>query len=177
MFLLETPRLVLVTTPLDVVRRRLENDQFSADVPVGAEMWHVQFPPEWPGHAMVLLPMMARNYNPDDWNSTLIHRADRTAIGQLGTKGPPDANGTVEIGYGLNPAYWGQGYASEAVGALLAFLLAQPTVRRITAETLIDNQASMRVLEKLGFARIGEREDEEDGSLVIWARVPPSAAP
>lgn len=170
MFLLETPRLILVTTPLDVIRTRLERDSFHAEVPVGEATIQVSFPPEWPRDALVLFPMQAANYDPESWGGTVIDRAEGVAVGQIGTKGQPDAAGDIEIGYGINPSYWNRGYASEAVGALVEFLLDQPTVRRVLAETRTDNAASIRVLEKIGFARIGEREDDEDGPLFIWAR-------
>lgn len=170
MFLLQTPRLVLVATPLEVLQARLERDSFSADVPVGQTTMHVSFPPEWPGDALVMFPTQAAHYNADDWGGTLIDRAAQVAVGQIGTKGQHDINGDIEIGYGINPTYWGRGYASEAVAALVAFLLAQPTVRRVLAETRTDNAGSMRVLEKNGFSRIGERVDDEDGPLFIWAR-------
>lgn len=78
----------------------------------------------------------------------------------------------MEIGYGLNPGAWGRGYATEAVGALVTALLARPDVRRVTAQTATTNPASARVLEKLGFARVGTAWDEGDGDLILWARGP-----
>ena len=168
--LLETPRLIVVSTPLEVIQQRLQTEQFTCQIASGSTSELITFPAEWPGDALVMFPMMADHYNPDDWGGTVIERASRTAIGQIGTKGQPDEAGRVEIGYGMNPASWGQGYATEAVGALVAFLLAQPTVRTVTAETLPDNIGSIRVLEKLGFVRIGERFDEADGDLILWER-------
>ena len=168
MLLLETPRLVVMTTPLAIAQQRLAEDTFHAPVAVGEEMWQVHFPAAWPGDALQLFASMVNNYNPDDWGGMVIERQTRTAIGQIGTKGKPDPAGRIEIGYGLNPASWNQGYATEAVGALVAFLSAQPTVSTIIAETLPDNIGSIRVLEKLGFTRTGEREDENDGPLFVW---------
>ncbi|WP_322618641.1 GNAT family N-acetyltransferase [Deinococcus terrestris] len=76
----------------------------------------------------------------------------------------------MEIGYGLNPDAWGQGYATEAVGALMTALLARPEVRRVTARTARTNPASARVLEKLGFVPVGAARDEADGDLTLRAR-------
>src|SRR4051812_22951945 len=52
----------------------------------------------------------------DPWihGFVLMHRADGVAIGRCGFKGPPDADGMVEIAYGLAPEYQGRGYATEA---------------------------------------------------------------
>lgn len=63
----------------------------------------------------------------------------------------------VETFYFLDPAHHGQGYATEATGAFLADVLARFAPETVTAEVFVDNPASARVLEKLGFARIGRR--------------------
>ncbi len=86
------------------------------------------------------------------WFITLRDGKSGAVIGDLGTKGWVDDDGTVEIGYGLAPTWWGQGFGTEAVGALVEWLQAQPDVRRITAEVEIGNIASRRLLERLGFA-------------------------
>ncbi len=94
------------------------------------------------------------------------------AMGQMGTKGPPDETGTVDIGYGMNPAYEGRGYMTEAVQGFAGWLLAQPDVKRVTADCLSTNTASVRVLEKAGFVRLGERYDaDEGGVLILWERL------
>jgi ribosomal-protein-alanine N-acetyltransferase len=43
-------------------------------------------------------------------------------VGQLGAIGSLSGEGTQEIGYGINPEARGQGFATEAVGALVAHL-------------------------------------------------------
>jgi RimJ/RimL family protein N-acetyltransferase len=60
----------------------------------------------------------------------------------------------AELGYALGRAYWGRGYAPEAVRAMLdhARLLG---LRRLDAYSFVDNPASARVLEKAGFADLG----------------------
>ena len=84
----------------------------------------------------------------------LIELPDGQRVGDLCFKGlSPD--GAVEIGYGLLPAYWGKGYASEAVSAMTEWASRQPGVRRIEAETDPDNAASQRVLQKAGFVPTG----------------------
>ncbi len=57
----------------------------------------------------------------------------------------------AEIGYTLGSAYWGRGYATEAVGALIEYLFEQIGVTRIGAMLHPDNIASARVLERNGF--------------------------
>ena len=79
--------------------------------------------------------------------------------GLAGFKGAPDAEGRVEIGYGIDPAYRNQGYTTEAVRALVAWAFDQPGCRSVHAPVLKDNPASSRVLAKCGFAVHHETED------------------
>jgi ribosomal-protein-alanine N-acetyltransferase len=67
---------------------------------------------------------------------------------------------SATIGYCLDDAVWGQGFATEAVGALLHWAFDMLDLNRVQAETDTRNTASRRVLEKLGFVREGTlRED------------------
>ncbi|MEP9364327.1 GNAT family N-acetyltransferase [Nocardioides sp. CN2-186] len=63
-------------------------------------------------------------------------------------------------GYVLTEAAWGNGYATEAETALLAWAYGALDLNRVQAEVDTRNLASARVLEKLGFVREGTmRED------------------
>lgn len=182
MFKLTTSRLLLLNTPLAVMERRLTEEHFAAEIDTGDGVRSVTFPPEWPGDALDIFPMTIdwRLANPNianpniansdvtEWGGMIIERASDLAVGQMGTKGMPDADGTVEIGYGINPSSRNHGIATEAAQAFVAWLLDQPSVRRVTAECGVDNVGSRRVLEKVGFERTGERIDEEDGPLILW---------
>ena len=59
----------------------------------------------------------------------------------------------VEIGYWFGRPYWGAGFGSEAVGAFVALA---KRLGPLTAGHFIDNPASGRLLEKVGFAYTGE---------------------
>ncbi len=64
------------------------------------------------------------------------------------------------MGYCLDDGAWGHGYATEAVGAVLGWAFETLDLNRVQAETDTRNQASARVLTKVGFAREGTlRED------------------
>jgi RimJ/RimL family protein N-acetyltransferase len=80
----------------------------------------------------------------------------RTLIGSAGYKGPPSADGTVEVGYGIVHDRQRQGFASEAVRGLLTHAFSRTEVVRVIAETLPELTGSIGVLEKCGFRRIGE---------------------
>ncbi len=63
----------------------------------------------------------------------------------------------AELGYWLGADAWGYGYATEAAGALLDFGFAELDLSRIYAHVLEGNDASCRVLEKLGMINEGIR--------------------
>ncbi len=88
----------------------------------------------------------------------MIELKDGTHIGELCFKGL-DLSGVAEIGYGISEEYQNQGYATEAVKAVLVWAFQNPKVTAIEAETDAENTASKRVLEKCGFifnGKIGE---------------------
>ncbi len=57
----------------------------------------------------------------------------------------------VQLGYRLKKQYWGQGYGTEIAKGLVEYGFNRLGLDRITATTNLDNQASIRVLEKAGF--------------------------
>jgi RimJ/RimL family protein N-acetyltransferase len=59
----------------------------------------------------------------------------------------------VEIGYCLDPRFTGQGYAAEAVGEVLRYCFEDLAVHRIVANCFADNEASWRLMERLGMRR------------------------
>jgi RimJ/RimL family protein N-acetyltransferase len=108
---------------------------------------------------------------PDPWRHGffVIHRERHCVIGSGGYKGPPDSSGIAEIAYGIVPAYQGQGYATEAAAALVAFAV-DHGARLVRAHTLPEANASTRVLLKCGFHHVGAVVDPEDGPVWRWER-------
>jgi [ribosomal protein S5]-alanine N-acetyltransferase len=98
----------------------------------------------------------------------LLRRSAGDVIGCVMFKGPPAADGMVEIAYGIVPSCQNQGYATEAAAAQVAFAEAQPGVRVVRAHTLPVANASTRVLAKCGFAFRGETIVPEDGAVWRW---------
>jgi ribosomal-protein-alanine N-acetyltransferase len=89
------------------------------------------------------------------WYAVRIDNDCPILCGSIGFKGPPDERGIVEIGYSVLPEFEGQGLATEMVAAIVQWAKNQPFVRRIEAETNINNKASIRVLEKNNFVDAG----------------------
>lgn len=77
----------------------------------------------------------------------------------------------VDIGYAFLPTYWGKGYASEAAAATLTYGKIKFGLQRIVGITAVHNQASIKVLEKIGlrFERlITLPGDDEEIMLFGW---------
>lgn len=71
---------------------------------------------------------------------------DGRAIGKAGCWRVP------EIGYILHPDFWGRGFAAEAVGAAIAHVFATHDIPAIKADVDPRNEASLKLLARLGFA-------------------------
>ncbi|MDZ4620622.1 GNAT family N-acetyltransferase [Bacillus cereus] len=88
----------------------------------------------------------------------VLRKEDDSVLGDIGFKGKPNEDQTVEIGYGFIEKYWNQGYATEAVKELIDWAFKTGEVETIIAETLLDNYSSIRVLEKLHMKRVNATE-------------------
>lgn len=109
----------------------------------------------WPYALAHAEDFLARKRSPAE-PATLIFlrtRAEPELIGGIGFGRKPD--GVVEFGYWLARPHWGRGYATEAGRAILAAARDSLRLTRIEAGHFLDNPASGRVLEKLGFRPTG----------------------
>ncbi|HUS33845.1 MAG TPA: GNAT family N-acetyltransferase [Verrucomicrobiae bacterium] len=93
--------------------------------------------------------------------------AGEVCVGTCAFKTAP-VNGEVEIAYATFDGYRDQGYATAMVEALIELAnTADPNIA-ITAQTLLGDNASTRVLTKAGFVRVGDVMHPEDGLVSEW---------
>ena len=90
-----------------------------------------------------------------DWAVTVDSEGGKM-IGTCGFTRFDPANDSAEIGYVLNPAYHGQGITAEAATEVIRFGFEVLGLHRIEAKYMIGNDASRRVMEKLGMKFEGE---------------------
>jgi len=114
-----------------------------------------------------------RTAAPSPWTHgfALRERAGDAVVGTCAYKGPPDADGAVEIAYAVDPDHRGRGYAREAAAALVEFALGAGA-RQVRAHTRPEHGASAHVLAACGFELVGEVVDPEDGLVWRWEFVP-----
>jgi len=155
---IRTDRLVLVPQTLEAGRALLAGEDPGlplgegyphADTLDGLRMFVENGGPEDGGWFVVL----ADEPGPDGSDAGLV-------VGDMGTFGPADEQGRVEIGYGLAAPYRGKGIGTEAVRAMVDALAADPGVRVVTASVEVGNEASRRLLARLGFALVGEADGQ-----------------
>ena len=155
---LETPRLALRPIRIEAAREILAGRQ-----PAG-----LSFPPDYPSaFSLEVMDLIAgaRATEVEAFDSYfMIRKADSAVIGELGSSRGED--GDLYVGYSVVESCWGRGFASEALRALLAPLLARADVSRVLATTMVDHRASRRVMEKAGMRECGRSTAEEDGEPV-----------
>ena len=95
----------------------------------------------------------------------IIPKEILAGVGMAGFKGYPNEKGEVEIGYGMDAAFQNKGYMTEAVAALIDWALTRPECTAVTAETLVTNQPSIRVLEKVGM-----RQTRKENGHFYWRK-------
>ena len=83
----------------------------------------------------------------------LVYKGENKVIGFCGMKYEPEL-GAPDLGYRMLPQYWAQGLGTEAASAALQYARNSLGLRRIMAEAVRENEASGRILLKIGFQLI-----------------------
>jgi ribosomal-protein-alanine N-acetyltransferase len=96
---------------------------------------------------------LSRRGLPSSWAVTL--RDSGKVIGTMGFMWFSEANSAAEVGYSLSKAFWNQGYATEALRAVIRSVFASLSVNRLEAQHDLRNPASGRVMEKSGMKKEG----------------------
>ncbi|MBM7702833.1 GNAT family N-acetyltransferase [Metabacillus iocasae] len=96
---------------------------------------------------------MARDQKGIRWGIML--KEENELIGTIGFHSKSSLHKRAEVGYELHPAHWEQGYASEALDAVMIYGFAHWQLNRIGAVVFVENEASHRLLQKKGFQREG----------------------
>ena len=103
---------------------------------------------------------------PGGWvQFSVEERASGKLVGDVGLSPADDEPGVIKVGYTIDPAYQGRGYATEAVGALIAYSFETLEADVVRAYADAENTPSIRVMEKSGM-RLMERFSGRDGGEV-----------
>lgn len=99
---------------------------------------------------------------------SIVLRESREIIGSTSFHGVPDEIGMVEIGIGIEEAFWGKGYAREALRGMWNWVCHEPGVKVLRYTVSPDNIASVKIIQHFGFSHKGQQMDEIDGPEDIY---------
>jgi len=95
------------------------------------------------------------NREPDPFGIVLKADPLKTVVGAIGAHWASQPNLVMEFGYSIAEPYWGRGLIAEAAGAMIRYVFEEYAAERLQAQVFVGNDASERVLQKLGFTREG----------------------
>jgi [ribosomal protein S5]-alanine N-acetyltransferase len=94
---------------------------------------------------------------------TGISKTENKMVGDLCIYGEPNAAGEIEFGYGTHDEFLNQGYMTELVGGIIAWVKTQTNVKAMIASTEKTNIASFKILKKNEFKKVGQSD-----TLFTW---------
>lgn len=172
--IIRTERLCLLETSVELLQACVTDNRMEAERLLGVPVCDDWQKDKW----LWELRLAQAKQNPAylSWLPRAIILADAPQlVGHLNFHTPPGppylgqiAPGGLELGYVIFEPYRRNGYAEEAVTGLLRFTAEQRSVRHFVFSIRPDNTPSLRIAQKLGFVRIGQHEDEEDGIEDIY---------
>jgi len=155
----------------------LAGDRAAAESALGTRL-PAAWPPVSERRSRRWLGMLREDPERGPWLARAIVEPGRgEMIGHIGfhdRPGAPDldgiAPGGVEIGYSVFEPFRGRGYAKEAAGALMGWAHDRHGITRFVASVSPENAPSLAVIAALGFERVGEHLDVEDGLEHVFVR-------
>jgi len=165
-----TARLELTPLEAEAIEALLAGDGEHLKVLTGAAFPRPVGPPPYMADSLpVVLARLRRVPREARWWNWLVVRQDTgEAVGSVAFGGQPELDGSVLIGYAMYPGYEGQGYATEAVRAMIEWAFAQPEVRVIRTMAPVWNTPAVHVAEKVGMRPVAADDDDEVGEVLVY---------
>ncbi|OGT37555.1 MAG: hypothetical protein A3F11_02755 [Gammaproteobacteria bacterium RIFCSPHIGHO2_12_FULL_37_14] len=91
----------------------------------------------------------------------IILKGEKKLIGNCGIRKANITSSEGELGCELDPHYWGQGFAFEAVSMLIKYSFEELKLHRVWSMTKLENQAAIKLVEKLHFQNEGRLREQE----------------
>ncbi len=152
---LKTDRLVLRKITVDDVEDMFE---YSCEPNVTEYLTWSPHPDKT--HTLEYVSYLQTRYRTGDfYDWAVVVKDSGKMIGTCGFTRFDYANNSAEIGYVINPAYHGQGIATEAVEKVLELGFTRLNLNRIEGKYMVENGASRRVMEKCGMVFEGVRRE------------------
>lgn len=158
-----TERLRLVPVTLEITRSLLSGSNEEV------EKLGIRVDLSWPTKdTMDILPIINKSLEIDKVPSgfefwMIVQKDTMEVVGDIGFHGKPNAEGEVEIGFGLVEQARKKGIGFEALKAIMEWLSYQESVKVVKADCLINNIPSAKILQRLGMKEISRDKD-----LIHW---------
>ncbi len=172
---ISSARLELVAMSAEFHEASLAGDRARMEALLGARV-----PADWPelAYARLWRTWLRANPNLAPWLArALVLRSERRMLGHAGFHSAPAPQylaeylpGSIELGYTVFASERRRGYAREAVVALMQFARREhPALTGFVASISPNNEPSLALVRGLGFAKVGEYDDPEDGLEHVYA--------
>lgn len=171
---IQSKRLDLLRLDPDTLRLTLAGDSVAVE-----RRLSLTVPSEWYAADMLIhlrLQQLLNDPAYQPWSVRAIAlREERQMVGHIGFHTKPGAPylqpyapDGIEFGYTVFSPFRRRGYAREACPALMQWAHEEHQVSQFVVTISPDNIPSRRLAEKLGFTKVGEHMDEEDGLEEIF---------
>ena len=98
----------------------------------------------------------------------IVDKSTRQVVGSISFHTPPDENGMIEIGLGIEEESRNRGYAKESLIGMWNWVVTQPNVKTLRYTVSPSNAPSVAIIKHFGFDHIGQQQDPEDGPEDIY---------
>ncbi len=99
-----------------------------------------------------------------------IEKASNEIIGSAGFHDFPDEKGMIEIGFGIVPEKQNQGFGTELLIGMWKMICLRPDVQNLRYTVSPENKSSVHIIKRMGFEKVGEQMDPEDGLELIYEK-------
>jgi len=124
---------------------------------------------EGPSPLRFRIPRVKQNPEFADISIVLaIEKVSTEVVGSAGFHDFPNEKGMIEIGFGIVAQKQNQGFGTELLIGMWKMICARPDVKILRYTVAPDNAPSMKIINKLGFEKVGEQMDPEDGLELIY---------
>lgn len=152
---LDTPRLIL----RGIKRTDLEDIYEYSSNPLTSQylMWSPHRSIEYTKEFIELILLKYKSGEYNDW--AIVDKFSKKMIGTCGFTRIDIDNSLVEIGYVINPDFWGKGIATEALKRVIQFSFEEMDINRVECKFMFGNEASLAVMKKAGMKLEGYYRD------------------
>jgi RimJ/RimL family protein N-acetyltransferase len=158
-------RLDLISLSPDILEPLLAGNRSAASAILGLAL-----PDAWPDEheerfLRLRLKQMLERPETAVWlaRAMVLRSEGRPMVGHIGFHGPPAIVGRAELGYTVFAPYRRRGFAREAALAMMAWAGREQGITQFFVSVSPENGPSLAMAASLGFVKIGEQMDDEDG--------------